>query len=370
MPKNVYNQFSKDLMMLYCRVKHPSIEDVLIRFAQANDDFFKWFRSNEKLIKSKIKNGRVFDAIMALVEMRSDMPMGQKLDRGNLVKYFLSSPRRQASLSPVWPFNLILKEFPDHNILSPFSDLIEGITSTLLKQVTKEDDDKKDKEQKESVSQDLVTINGLYSDRVIPGQQNRFVQRPGSLKHRNTREYQYPMFKKLFDQFTQKMADAAHAVNNPALESKIRSNGIMDMKGLYQANNGRVGQPQPAMYSISNKLINEIMNSFSDITKIQNIGRNFEVIKENLMKPFGVLGADTVQQIKQVERQRYEEVKKRIQNPSSLDPSIHPLFSPKSIEERIPYTTSDQQWVHPYVLTAMNVFFTLYSKAIQSLPVK
>lgn len=173
-----------------------------------------------------------------------------------------------------------------------------------------------------------------------------------------TRAQQYPMFEKLFEWFKNKIKTEASSVN-PALATAVAGGALLDYKSLFAAAGKNLGKPQSAMYTISNTIIDDIMRKRFDPTRYLN--QNIEIIKEKFMYTFGDIKED---QRKQIEKERKEE-----ELAGSLPSSVAPgAARPLSIEERKPFAVTNKEWLSPYFLTSLLVFFIQYRNKVGSLP--
>ena len=181
--------------------------------------------------------------------------------------------------------------------------------------------------------------------------------------YQSTQKLQYPMFSELLKEFTRKIAAAANATN-PTLASSVMGNGLLDIRKLTTALDGKMMKPSSDMYAVSKRLIDSIMNGKYDVAKFA--AQNFQLVKEGLMKPFGVLGKNTMEQETDIMRKRKEEELNRM-DPSKIDPS-KPIPPPAmATEEMHQYNVDDAQWTSPVFLAAINAFFTTYYQEIAKL---
>ena len=194
------------------------------------------------------------------------------------------------------------------SLFSPFTDLLRVIDA------------------KPGLSASPIPLPSLIADSVT-------IVNYGSGSYYGTRTQQYPMFERLYNEFKTKVASAATASGKTSLASAVTGGALFNYISLFAAAGKDLGKPQPAMYTISDQIISDIMKKRFDTTKYTN--QNIEIIKEKFMHTFGAI---TEQQRKQVEKER------------------------KTIN------VTQQQWLNPYFLTSLLIFFMQYRKAVSVLP--
>jgi len=155
---SLYQQFSNDLMDLYCKIKHPAIKSCILRFAVVSiDSFIEWLNKKPVSIEG-IKNQNVYNALRFLAKLRKSTPFGHKLEHSYIVSNILFDNTNL--VSSLTTFDNLLGDVRVSNILSPFSDLISTIRQSIPYKT--KPSDKEQLQQNEEVLNDLLSIYKTY----------------------------------------------------------------------------------------------------------------------------------------------------------------------------------------------------------------
>lgn len=328
----IYNQLSSDLLKLYCSIKHPAIEDSLIKISQASgDDFCQWIKLNEKNIRLKIKEQKVFDVLMILCDARSRISYGQKINRGDMVKYLLSSSGKSSLIMPIiFAFDSIIKEFKT-NILMPFSDLIDFMSNQIFQKQKDTDEEKIGGGFKDLIVKDLVVIQRLMTE---PEETKVY------LKHPSIKQQKIDMFLGLLNRFSNEIAIAFDARGMTELAEKIRGNilvkqpqyGLSSLFTLNQLSRGQINAAQ---------LMSSYVLSHSSE---QNINYNHDYIETTFLNQVGAISIDELYKI----REEYERKKTPL---GKIDDITDHLGM--NIENKIPIDAH----MNPDYLHLLSIFF-------------
>ena len=174
-----------------------------------------------------------------------------------------------------------------------------------------------------------------------------------------TRTEQYPMFLTLFKEFSRQISSAA-SKSNPALATAVTGEALLNPSAMAKV--AKLSKPEPEMFKISNELIDDI---FSDKHDASYGRENFEIVKETLMKHFGLL---TVEQRSVVEKQRRKDEFSGSSSTSAAPTSSGGSPVPSSPSVVRPYTPEDNQWLKPGFLTSITIFFNQYNGRLLKLP--
>ena len=152
---DIYDNFRKDLLSLYCNVKLSSVEDLLIRFSVSIDrDISTWIKGNRKFLKDNVKDPRVIELLLFLSSAKDMAGTDDKINRSEMMKYLLSSRIRPEYLFILKTFESILQKGLCQNILFPFANIIKQFNNML--KITGEAPPESD------ILQDLTFISNLY----------------------------------------------------------------------------------------------------------------------------------------------------------------------------------------------------------------
>ena len=165
----LYNQFGKDLLQLYCKVKDPVLEDAFIRFA-SEVGFPQWLRNNRKEILGKIGNASIYDAFDILVDIQgadfgSDPSApGKGASLGDLWKRFQASSNSMRAIPVIQTFSSLIDNPSFKTILEPFRNSILFISKWLKEPTNLNDVEKaRKKEDDQRVAEDLKIINNMFA---------------------------------------------------------------------------------------------------------------------------------------------------------------------------------------------------------------
>ena len=162
---------------------------------------------------------------------------------------------------------------------------------------------------------------------------------------------QIPMFQKLYAKFKGEMAAAAGA--GTPLANAINADGLFHPDVLSRVT--KLAPPQPAMYTYTRKLLDDLGRSYA-VPK--DVEKNFERIKTAFSGLYGVGKHD---ELKQVEMDREKERMRRM-NPATLGMPVTPPLA--SVEETKRLNMTAQQYLDPYFLMSMCIFFIEYYKRL------
>lgn len=213
----LYNQFGKDLLQLYCKVKDPVLEDAFIRFA-SEVSFPQWLRHNKKEILSKIGNSSVYDAFDILADMQGsdfgsdpDVP-GKGASLGDLWKRFQASSNSMRAIPVIQTFSSLIDNPSFKNILEPFKSSVLFISKWLKEPSNLTEIEKtRKKEDDQRVAEDLRIINNMF---VTQGSEEAPRVRVPSVKQQRK-----DMFVYLLTRFSEEIASA---FENAGLEEEAK----------------------------------------------------------------------------------------------------------------------------------------------------
>ena len=218
MPKNDLNnicsELKDDLLSLYCKVKHSSIEDTFIRLAEGTGDgFVSWFKENDKVLRTKVKDKRIIDLLNVLYDFRSVTPKGEKLDRSYASKYILNTSGASNALGLLWSLYNIMQSGAFGTILSPFSSVINDATNIFF-------------EASEKAKVDVGTVDVEDDLKII---QDFYIGNTKSKSKTHTRkpsaaQQKINMLKNLLTMFSNEIANAFEKQGMSDVAQKFREN--------------------------------------------------------------------------------------------------------------------------------------------------
>jgi len=253
----LYNQFSKDLLNLYCKVKHPLLEEAFIRFAK-DESFSQWLRHNKKEISSKIVDASVFDAFDILIDLQGmtfgDDPAakGTSDSLARLLKRFQYSSRSLKTIPTIVTFSTLLDDPILNDILEPFRQNISFISNWLGKGEQNKTGMEKLRQEKDraQIVEDLKTIHNMFSTQEYEEQERpqAHFRKPSIIQQRKD------MAVYLLTRFSEEIASAFENSGMHEIASKVRA------KALALTSDGGVGS-----------LIKTKSLSFYQITTVKNL---------------------------------------------------------------------------------------------------
>lgn len=212
-----YSDLSKDLLKLYCSVRHSSIEDSYIKLSQDYASGIDlWLRKNKK-IKNELSNPNVYDALLTLVFLRGNLSDAPKIS--DIAKILPNNPTHLKNVPIIISFAELLNS-ESNNLLVPFKDIILKIHSSITVPV------EKSMEGPSEIYGDLSIINNAFLTRgsdVKTDTQKLMKTRKLSLidQRRN-------MFRYLLQRFSDDLSSASDVAGFSDLAQQFR-NGILSV---------------------------------------------------------------------------------------------------------------------------------------------
>jgi hypothetical protein len=274
---NIYSEITNDILKLYCSIKEPKLESLFIRLASL-ENFSNWVSRNGK-IKTELNIPSVYDAFVALSDLRATFQFGQKIDRQTVWK--IIQPNKS-----VIPIILGLNELVDvdivKDIIQQYRDIIKEISEYMSMPLPNKDE----------LYEDVLKIRNTYYKEVID-------EDIGEIKKESIPQQRKNMFQYLLIRFSEDVASAADNSGLKDLANGIRS-GILSKPvpaGLSRYLN--FNNVDKSQIDIAKKLAEYIIKrydpKFSDI--------NHSIVETTIMGKAGVLTSEDIMQLKM----KYEE---------------------------------------------------------------
>jgi len=271
----------KDLLGLYCKVRHPLLEELYIKVAQAKGGNMEGWLTKNKPLKEQLKNPSVYDAIETLAFVKSKA--GDSPSLSNVITLVSSSPRYLSTIPIITIFNGFLESGLD--ILDRFSSIIKVIGSFKVPEGQYI-------ESPEDVFQDINLINEKYTSssqeesqhiKTIPSRVSKTQQRRD-------------IFTYLFSRFSDEISSACESAGLPEIAQKIRD-GILSVSppmGL-----GKFVELDP----ISNEQV-RVSKQMSDYVfqypEMKNASYLHDLVEINLLQHAGVISPEDAYRFKEV----------------------------------------------------------------------
>jgi len=271
----------KDLLKLYCKVRHPLLEDMYIRVAQSqNNNISSWLVKNNS-IKEKLKNPSVYDAIETLAFIRGKA--GDNPSVSDIINLSSSSQKYLSTIPIIILFNGMLGRGLD--ILDRFKGIIGSLASWRVPEGQYV-------ENPDEVFQDISLINQNYISSKLEG-----IPYGKTRPHRTSKEQQRKdIFAYLFTRFSDEIASACESAGLPEIAQKIRE-GILAVSppmGL-----GKFVELDP----ISNEQVraSKIMADYVfNYPDMKNASYLHDLVEINLLQNAGVISPEDAYKFKEL----------------------------------------------------------------------
>ena len=340
----LYNQFSKDLLNLYCKVKHPLLEEAFIRFAK-DESFSQWLRHNKKEISSKIVDASVFDAFDILIDLQGmtfgDDPAakGTSDSLARLLKRFQYSSRSLKAIPTIVTFSTLLDDPILNDILEPFRQNISFISNWLGKGEQNKTGMEKLRQEKDraQIVEDLKTIHNMFSTQDYEEQERpqAHFRKPSITQQRKD------MFIYLLTRFSEEIAAAfenagmeeeAHKMRSKVLAISLKI-GIGPFLKLRMLDFGQD--------NVVRRMVDYVWKHFD----IRGAGYNHDLIELSFLNQAGEISSEDYNSI----INKYEENKNVM---DVFEPSDEPIRGMNSFDK----ITIDKK-MNPLYIQMLAVFF-------------